>query len=297
MQEKLHGIIIPAVTPFDENGEVDLQRMKHNYEKWNETNVKGYMCLGSNGEFRSLSDEEALTVIKAASGYKGNGKTLIVGAGRESLHETLAFIDRLAEEKINADYISVITPCYFAKLMTDQALIAYYTAVADHSPYPVLLYCAPGFVNSVCISVEAAKKLAEHPNIHGIKDTSSNMMEAYMEALAGRDDFAVMAGSLSNFMTCLKKGGYGAVVSAANYFPEKCAHFLELYEAGDKETGDYYEYLKKLAKETGGRASVAGVKCAMNLAGYQGGFPRLPIMPVDKETESQILEVMKRLKL
>lgn len=292
MKEKLHGIIIPAVTPFDEKGEIDFQRMKFNYEKWNQTDVKGYMCLGSNGEFRALSDRESLEVIRAASKYRSAGKTLIAGIGRESLHETKAFLDMLKEEKIEVDYVSVITPCYFAGLMTDEAMVEYYKDVADYSSYPVLLYCAPGFVNQVCISVEAVRQLADHPNIYGIKDTSKNMMESYMKAVAGRDDFDVLAGSLGNLWTCLEMGGCGGVVSAANYFPDQCARFLSLYEERNKDAYNYLEKLKILAKETGGRASVAGVKCTMNLVGYQGGWPRRPILPVKKEVECEIREAI-----
>lgn len=289
MENKLNGIIVPAVTPFDKAGNIDFEGMKHNYEKWNRTKVRGYMCLGSNGEFRSLDDRESLDVIKAAAEYKGEDKTLIAGVGRESLRGTLAFIDRLHEEQAAVDYVSVITPCYFAKLMTDGALLKYFTAVADHSPYPVLLYCAPGFVNQVCIPVDVVEQLAAHPNIHGIKDTSVNMMETYMQALAGREDFEVLAGSLGNLMTCLEMGGHGGVVSAANYFPDKCAEFMGMYQSGcKKDAAAYLDKLKKLAAATGGRASVAGVKCTMNLTGYQGGYPRLPILPVSEEMRAQI---------
>lgn len=289
MKDKLHGIIIPAVTPFDEEGNIDFQKMQYNYNQWNKTDVRGYMCLGSNGEFRSLGETESLAVIRTASQFKDKDKVLIAGVGRESLRQTLEFIDRVQEAELDIDYLSVLTPCYFAKLMTDEALIQYYQAVADFSKYPVLLYCAPGFVNSVCLSVDAVLKLADHPNIHGIKDTSSHMMDAYMEALSGRDDFEVLAGSLGNLLKCLDGGGHGGVVSAANYFPDKCAEFMRLYEgAGREKAVEYLELLKKLAKETGGRASVAGVKCSMNLLGYQGGFPRLPVLPVGKELEAEI---------
>lgn len=288
MNQKLNGIIIPAITPFDENGEIDFERMTANYTKWNETDVKGYMCLGSNGEFRSLNDEESLAVIKKASELKKDDKTLIAGVGRESLYGTLKFLDMLKAENVEIDFVSVITPCYFKGLMTDEALAEYFEAVADHSSYPVLLYCAPGFVNDVCISVDVVKRLADHPNIYGIKDTSKTMMEDYMNALGGRDDFDVLAGSLGNFLMCLEMGGHGGVVSAANYFPDKCAKFHALYQENKEEAKVYLDKLKKLAKETGGRASVAGVKCTMNIVGYQGGYPRRPILPVAEDIQNEI---------
>lgn len=289
----LSGVIIPAVTPFDRDGSLRLDWLQRNLVQWNRTRINGVMVLGSNGEFRSLDDNEALEVIKTAAGAISNEKALIVGIGRESLYQTLAFLNRVEDSALNIDYVSVLTPCYFKKAMTDQALISYYTHVADQSPYPVLLYSAPGFANSVCISPEALKILAAHPNIAGIKDTSGDMMPAYMESVGARDDFSVIAGSLSNVMVCLERGGRAGVLSAANYLPEACAElFLIMETAGPEKAIAYYEQLKSLAAQTGGRAGIAGVKAAMELMGYRGGSPRLPVLPCDADTVKEIHHYM-----
>lgn len=124
------------------------------------------MALGSNGEFRSLSDDEAFEVLKTVSEIKAPDRIFIAGVGRESLYQTLAFIKRLEEAAVQIDY---------------------FTAIADASSYPMLLYCAPGFTNDVRISPEALKALADHPNIAGIKDTTPDMMSAYMDAVGGRE--------------------------------------------------------------------------------------------------------------
>jgi len=251
------------------------------------------MCLGSNGEFRMLSDDESLEVISAAANSVTPDKCLIAGVGRESLYQTLKFIERVAGKGLRPDYVSVLTPCYFANLMTDEALIRYYTAIADESPYPVLLYCAPAFVNQVTISAEAVRALAEHPNIHGIKDTSPNMMPAYMDAVGGRDDFTVVSGSMSTMINCLDMGGHGGVVSAANYFPRECAEVVRLYAAEGRERAvEYYTTLQSLIKKTGARGSVAGVKCCMNLVGLRGGYPRAPVLPIHKEIENEMREAL-----
>lgn len=298
VERKLEGIIIPAITPFDKDGKIDFDAMEYNYRQWNKTHISGYMCLGSNGEFRSLTDEESLVVIRKAARLRASDKLLIAGVGRDSLVHTLEIVRILNEEKLDIDYISVITPCYFASLMTDEALVAYFNAVADFSDYPVLLYCAPTFVNNVCLSVKAVQKLAEHPNIYGIKDTSKMMMGNYMEVIGVRDDFSILAGSLGNLRECLDKGGKGGVVSAANYFPEECAQIIELFHKEGKDAAfKYLEYMKQLARATGGAASVAGVKCAMNLVGLKGGVPRLPVRPVGKELVNRMDIEIKRHRL
>lgn len=294
MNEKLKGIIIPAATPFDERGEVSVSMMEHNYQRWGQTGVRGYMCLGSNGEYRSLSDEEALLVIETAGRLKGD-KTLIVGAGRESLHQTLAFVKRVMDQGAPVDYLSILTPHYFAKLMDGEALYDYFNAVADFSTIPILIYVAPSFANGVTLPPGIMAKLANHPNIHGVKDTTSNMMVDYMLKAGRREDFAVMAGSLNNIMTCLAFGGPGGVVSAANYFPEECVEITTLFFSGaiDQAYTQYIE-LQNLVKASGAKYSVAGLKACMNLCGYAGGQPRLPVRPLPAEVLKEIEGVLRQ---
>jgi 4-hydroxy-2-oxoglutarate aldolase len=291
---ELKGIVIPAVTPFDINGTLRLDWLISNYREWNETRVSGYMALGSNGEFRSLSDDEAFQVIKTASEVIAEDKLLIAGVGRESLYQTMEFIWKLEREKISIDYVSVLTPGYFKSAMTDEVLIDYYQTIANHSSYPILIYCAPKFSNGVCISPMALQILADHPNIAGIKDTSSDMMEAYMEAVGERADFEVFSGSLENIMSCFHYGGKGGIISSANYFPNTCARLYELYEQNGIEGAmEYFNQLKLLAKHTGGSAGVAGVKAVMNMMGYAGGLPRKPVFPCDESFHEKVQNYIK----
>ena len=90
--------------------------------------------------------------------------------------------------------------------MTDQALIAYYTEIADLAVFQSCCIAQRPFANDVTISADVVRVLADHPNIHGIKDTSKNMMNAYMDAAGGRDDFEVMSGSMSTVFTCMDRG-------------------------------------------------------------------------------------------
>jgi 4-hydroxy-2-oxoglutarate aldolase len=294
MIEKLRGIIIPAATPFDDQGDLSIPMMEDNFTRWNKTNVRAYMVLGSNGEFRSLSDEESLTVVERALELKSD-KTLIVGVGRESLRTTLTFLDKVTRLAEGVDYVSVLTPHYFAKLMDDDALVDYYSAVADYSPVPVLVYVAPGFANSVVVSPGALRSLASHPNIHGLKDTTPAMMVDYFLSAGGRDDFAILAGSLNTLMPCLMLGGPGGVVSAANYFPAQCAEITDLYFSGAKQHAvERYLDLQRVVKQTGARRGVAGLKCCMNLCGFSGGRPRLPVKALSAEEESNMRAVLLR---
>lgn len=286
----LSGIYIPAITPFDETEAFSKAMLEKNIRIWNATGVAGYMCLGSNGEFQMLDDEESIEVIRVFCHSRGADKELIAGVGRESLYQTLRFIDRLWEEQLRIDYVSVLTPHYFRKMMDDTAIISYYKEIADRSPYPVLLYCAPGYANGVCISEQAVHILADHPNICGIKDTSPDQMDAYMDVAGDRDDFAIMAGSVNTLHKCLSRGGNGGVLSAANYFPDACAKLFEIWNTeGEAAYLEYEEQLLTKIHQTGGRQGVASVKCCMNLLGYQAGRPRRPLQALD-ENEIEIIK-------
>src|SRR6185312_11188853 len=146
MNEKLRGAIVPAVTPFDDAGDLRLDWFEHNLQRWSGTAVRGIMVLGTNGEFRSVNDDEARSLVNTAASTRGD-KTLIVGVGRESTRLTLDFIDSLAADADAIDYVSVLPPHYFKGAMTGDILRDYYTEVADRSPIPVLLYVAPSYSN------------------------------------------------------------------------------------------------------------------------------------------------------
>lgn len=278
MRAALGGIIVPAATPFDADGELDLSGYVDNLRRWASAGVSGYLALGSNGEYRSLSDEESLVVAEAAAENAGD-RSLLVGAGRESLRLTLAFVERLAAIG-GIDAVAVLTPHYFARSMTDEALVAYYLDLAERSPIPVLVYVAPAFANGVAPTVEAVARLAEHPNICGVKDSSAERLRGYL-AQGARPGFAVLAGSIDVLMTCLERGGDGGVVSAANYLPARCVEVVELAAAGRvDEAARRLADLQEAVRATAGPHSVAGVKACMTLAGYAGGVPRRPVLPV-----------------
>lgn len=286
------GIVVPVATPFNEDQSINFDMLSSNIKKWNQTDIAGYMSLGSNSEFTSLDDEESLDVLETIALLKGS-KYLIAGAGRESLLHTCRFIDKIMARNIAVDYISILTPHYFRKAMTDDALVAYFTAVADHSPLPVLLYCAPAYANSVVISPEVLRRLADHTNIAGIKDTTPDMMDRYLDAVGGRDDFVVFAGSVGNIMPCLARGGKGGILSAANYYPQQCAHLMRVFEEEGLERAKvYHAILYAFAKRTGGSNGVASLKACMNLCGFQAGIPRLPMQPLSPESVEEMRKVI-----
>ena len=290
MESKLDGIIIPAVTPFDQKGDVRLDWFEHNLSRWSNTAVREMMVLGTNGEFRSLSDDEARSLIAAAAKRRGD-KTLIAGVGR-TIHpiDRLEFIDSIARAGGRVDYVSVLPPHYFREgdvaRRTHRALL---TGCRSGVPFPVLLYVAPGYSNGLVIPPSVVSHLADNPNIVGIKDTSTDQLTAYMLAAGKRADFSVLAGTMNTIMTDLFFGGPGGVVSAANYFPNECSGIVGDFRFGRTDQAlDAYRRLQRLIEITGGMSGVASLKACMNLLGYKAGFPRRPLAPLSAQGQADI---------
>ena len=291
---ELQGVIIPLVTPFLQDGRISCAMLRRNIMKWNETDIGGYMCLGTNGEFKSLTDEEARQIIDCFTDTASPKKVRIVGIGRESLYQTLEFMKSLHPFENHIDYYSVITPCYFRRQMTDDALFAFYTCIADESPVPILLYTAPSYANQVVISPDLLCRLADHPNILGIKDTSPDMMPHYVKSAGGRKDFHILAGSIKNLLLCLDGKGEGGVISAANYLPNACADIITRYNRGDRDgAAALIKSIQAVMTQTASPYGVSGVKASMDIMGYEGGYPRIPLLPVS-ETEKQRMETVFR---
>jgi 4-hydroxy-2-oxoglutarate aldolase len=285
-KERLAGVFPPVMTPFL-GEELRIDALRENIVKLNDTELKGYMPLGSNGEFQSLSDDESLAVLRTVRDAMASDKVLIAGVARESAYNTVEFASRCAD--VGMDYASVLAPHYFPARMNDDALMRYYTYVADHCPVPVLLYNAPGFAAGVTISPELVARLALHPNIVGMKDTSKADISTYTAAVPDGADFHVLAGTITKFFEGLECGAVGGVLSMANYLPGECCHIQSLHAAGRiRESMDLSDRLKRLNSGGAGKDGVAGVKAAMDLLGYRGLEPRLPLSALSDDQRQEL---------
>ena len=204
----------------------------------------------------------------------------MAGAGAESTQETIRRTEQVASE--GAHFASILTPHYFKKLMVDAVLIRYYQQIADASPIPIVLYNAPGFTG-VTLSANVVSELADHPNIIGMKDTSAGNKDKYLNSTRGKE-CAVLAGSANDFFPSLILGTIGGVLSLANAFPKICCELYQLTCQGQLDQArSLHQSILQANKVVSGSFGVAGVKAAMNLAGYFGGEPRRPLLPLTAE--------------
>jgi len=288
IKEKLSGVFAPIITPF-KHEEILYEELRNNIAKYNLTDLKGYMPLGSNGEYQGLIEEESLKILSIVQGCKARGKITVAGCGRESAKATVEFIKKAASAGV--DFAFILTPHYFVKEMTNEALLKYFFYIADRSVIPNIVYNAPKFTSELLISPELLNMLAEHPNIVAMKNSSSFPIAEYRKVIAEKSNFYLLAGNVKTFYPGLKDGAIGAVLSTASYLPEYCCKLHQLYLCKkNDEAIKLHNFLNNLSDSTVGRFGVAGVKAGMDLRGFFGGKPRLPLLPLKPSDKKHIKE-------
>jgi 4-hydroxy-2-oxoglutarate aldolase len=286
----LSGVFPALTTPFAADGSVSLGDLKHNLQRYNDTDLAGYVVLGSTGESVLLSREEIDGVLVMAKEAAGPKKKLIAGTGAESTAETIEKTKRAAELGYHAALVK--TPHYYKPAYTPDVLIAYYRRVADNAPIPVLLYSVPQFTGVALESPEVAA-LSEHPNIIGIKDSSGNVQRTSEMIAAVRPGFQVLVGSASTMYPSLMVGAHGTILALANALPEKCVALYDFAHRGQLEQArELQQMLVKASKLIVSEAGIAGVKFVMDQRGYRGGIPRPPLLPLTDDVKKRLIALL-----
>jgi 4-hydroxy-2-oxoglutarate aldolase len=276
--KRFAGVLTPIVTPFAANDTVDEAALRANVAQWMNSSLHGLVVLGSNGEAAQLDDDEADRVIEIVRAGVPSSKWLLAGTGRESTKGTMAATRRAAT--LGADAALVRTPSFFKPQMTSDIFVRHYTEVADASPIPVLLYNVTMFTG-VSLPVDAVERLATHPNIVGMKESGSDIgaIAEYVARTPG--DFTMLGGSATMLLYSLAAGCDGAIVALAALVPDLCVRLWTLVREGNHQEAHVLQRtLMPLARSVGGTHGVPGLKAALDLMGYTGGFPRPPLRPV-----------------
>jgi len=291
---KLSGVMPPITTPF-QKGELALDKLKDNLQKWIQTGLSGFLVLGSNGENVYLNDKEKINVIDVCRNSIPADRIMVVGTGLESTQETIRFTNQAA--KMGADYALVITPSYFKGSMKPEIIYEHFIAVAESSKIGVLLYNVPQFTG-INMEPELVAKLSKHPNILGIKDSSGNIGQLSQIVDLSQNGFAVFVGSAPVFFPALCIGATGGILAAANVIPQEWVQIQKLFNEGKlDEARDLQGQLTFLAKAVTTKYGIGGLKIAMDLAGYFGGNPRRPLQRPGKEVEEELSQLLLRLKI
>lgn len=287
MAEFIKGIISAMQTPMHEDGSLNEEEIRNQINREIKAGVDAVFCLGTNGEFFVLSLEERVRVMEIFVDEAKGRVPVYAGTGCVSTDDTI-YLSKEAE-RIGVDVISVITP-YFAAISQEE-LYAHYQAVAESVSLPIVLYNIP-MRTGVTIEPETVGRLADIPNIVGVKDSSGKfeLIQAYIEATKGKD-FAVLSGNDALILDTLKAGGTGGITAISNILPEIMVSIYQKYLAGDEEGArKAQESIAPIRAcfKYGNPNSI--VKVATNLMGHPVGPCRRPFGRVSKEAEAAIAD-------
>jgi 4-hydroxy-2-oxoglutarate aldolase len=286
----IQGVLPPVLTPFREDEKVDEEMFVRNIKRWNKDDLGGYLVLGSNSEASSLSETEKLRLIKLTREHAKRGRTVIAGTGLESARETLRLTDKAANLGIDAALI--LTPSYYIDRMTDEALVEYFTFVADRSPVPILIYNVPKYTH-VNISLNALNRLSEHPNIVGMKDSKADLGQVELFVKTLPKNFQVIVGSASVWYPSLRLGVTSGIVALSNFAGNQCAQVQSLFKAGEFQKAEgLHNRLLPVNTAITATFGIAGLKYAATLAGYEGGFVRRPLLPLSDESKKALRGIL-----
>ena len=284
------GIFPALTTPYHEDGSVALDHFKANLARYNKTALAGYVVLGSTGESVLLSSAEADSLLVAGKEAAASGKLLIAGTGAESTAETIVRTKRAAA--LGYEVALVKTPYYYKPAYKTETYLRHYRAVADASPIPILLYSVPIFTG-VTLETPEIVALAEHANVIGIKDTSGAIQRIVEVAAQAPKKFQILTGSAGVLHPALASGAKGAILALASALPERCVELFELFKSGQHASAQtLQQHLALASKAIVSEGSIAGVKHAMDLRGYHGGLPRLPLLPLADARKAHIAQVI-----
>lgn len=293
--KSIHGVLPPIPTAFDTDGKLNETAQRANLARWLETDLHGFVVLGSNGEYALLNTEEKMRALELAREMIPQDRLLIAGTGADSTRQAIDLTKRAAE--IGADAALIVTPHYYRGQMNAATWTVHYRALADASPIPILIYNVPA-LTSVEIDADTVIALAQHPNIKGIKDSSANVAKMGEIIRFAPPDFAVLVGSGAAIVPALSIGAKGVVPALGNIAPRECVAIYDAFCAGDFHAARNLQLrmIRPNAAVTS-KWGVPGLKAALDELGYYGGSPRAPLLSLGETERVKLREILREAEL
>ena len=288
MAEPLFKGSIPAlITPFA-NGGVDEKAFQDLVDWQIKQGSHGVVPCGTTGESPTLTHDEDMRVTRLCVEAAAGCVPVIAGTGSNNTEEAIR-LTRAAKEA-GADAVLVVTPYY--NKPNQEGLYAHYKAIHDAVEIPIVIYNIPGR-SIVDLSVETMARLAELPNIFGVKDATADLTRPAKTRRAIGPDFAQLSGEDATVVPFLAQGGHGCISVTCNVAPRACADLHEAWQRRDVETVQQInDRLMPLHEALFMEPSPGPVKYAASLLGLADNKLRLPLVPIKPETEVKVREAM-----
>ncbi len=282
------GVATAIVTPMNENG-VDYESFERLIEWQIEEGVNAIVVAGTTGEGSTLSDQEHKDVLKFAVEKVAGRIPVIAGTGSNDISYAISLTKYACE--VGADAMLVVTPYY--NKATQNGLIQSFTAIADASTKPVILYNVPS--RTGCnITPETCAVLAKHPNIVGIKEASGNISQIAKVASLVDEDFAIYSGNDDQIVPIMSLGGVGVISVLSNIAPKDTVKICDSFFSGDvKESKrlqlQYLDLIDALFCEV----NPIPVKAAVSAMGFGENYLRLPLTPMENAHAENMYRLMR----
>lgn len=277
----MDGLGVPIVTPFDESGAVDEVALRSTVDWVTDAGVDFVLACGSTGEAELMTLEERARVVEMVAAH--SSIPVLAGVGHPGLDETLAQFNRLPAVVEGA---LVVTPFYFDH--DQEALITYYRTVADAVDVPIYLYSVPS-KTGVSLTPETVGKLARHDSIHGMKDSSGDLVTLQRELHRVDENFELFVGHGGVLVQGIEAGAAGGILALANVVPKRVLDVIKLQQTGrNAEARELSRRLVELNRVLTAEYGVPGVKAGMRLRDVPAGHVRAPHRPVDETAENEI---------
>lgn len=284
------GVATAIVTPMTEAG-VDYEAFERLIEWQIAEGINAIVVAGTTGEGSTLSDAEHRQVLKFAVDKIAGRVPVIAGTGSNDISYAIELTKYACE--IGADAMLVVTPYY--NKATQNGLIKSFTAIADASTKPIILYNVPS--RTGCnITPETCAALAKHPNIVAIKEASGNISQiAKIASLVG-DEMDIYSGNDDQIVPIMSLGGKGVISVLSNVVPKETVRICDsFFEGNVKESAalqlKYIDFIDALFCEV----NPIPVKAAMAKLGFGENYLRLPLTPMEEAHENAMLGIMKEL--
>lgn len=290
---KLQGMLAAAATPFDHTGAIYRTKVQHNFAKWSRTSLAGFVIGGLAGEGPLLDAAEKLEVLRLAAPNVSEGRALILDVSGEGVRNAVSLARAAAAAGAHA--VASVAPHEYRNMMYGpEAQMLYFRALADQAGLPLLVQNAP-IATGVDLLPETIAKLAEHPNIAGLIEPSPERVRQIRASVRG--DFIVLGGAETQVLEALRAGANGAVLPFASTAPYATIAIWEAFRRREDEAAaDWQERISQPGLLVTDLYGVAGLKHAMDVNGYYGGPPRLPMVPLSGEARLEIERAFRDLK-
>lgn len=286
------GAASALVTPLNENG-VDYPNFKKLIEWQIEEGIDALVIAGTSGEGSTLTDEEHKEVLRFSVEVVNGRVPVIAGTGSNDTAYAIELTKYACE--VGCDAMLVVTPYY--NKATQKGLIKMFTAIADVSTKPVILYNVPSRTG---VNIEPATyaALAEHPMIQGIKEANGSIDKIVETMALCGDKLDLYSGNDDQIIPLMSVGGKGVISVLSNVFPKETSDMCHKFLDGDvKGAAEMQFKFIPLIKALFSEVNPIPAKAAMAAMGYCEDYVRLPLTPMEDATKAVLLNEMRKLGL